>query len=87
MAKLEDIPDDLCCPISREIFRDPVVASDGHTYSREAIENWLEKLSAQKVPLTSPFTRAELTTGLFPNLGMRNQVSDLLTSLHFKYLL
>ena len=57
MAKLEDIPDDLCCPISRETFRDPVVASDGHTYSREAIENWIEKLSSQNVPLTSPFMR------------------------------
>ena len=52
MAKLEDIPDILCGPIC-----DPVVASNGHTYSREAIENWIEKLSSQNVPLTSPFMR------------------------------
>ena len=30
----------LKCPITHEIMEDPVVAYDGHTYERSAIEEW-----------------------------------------------
>ncbi|CAN0290841.1 unnamed protein product, partial [Discosporangium mesarthrocarpum] len=33
--------DEFLCPITRELMRDPVIAADGHTYDREAIEMWL----------------------------------------------
>jgi U-box domain len=33
--------DEFACPITRELMRDPVIAADGHTYDREAIEMWL----------------------------------------------
>ena len=33
----------LCCPITQSLMRDPVMASDGETYEREAIENWLKE--------------------------------------------
>jgi hypothetical protein len=37
-------PDDsLICPITLELFRDPVLAQDGHTYERQAIVQWIEK--------------------------------------------
>ena len=29
------------CPLTLEVFRDPVVAADGHTYERASIESWL----------------------------------------------
>jgi hypothetical protein len=32
-----EIPDEYCCPLTREIFRDPVLMKDGGTYEREAI--------------------------------------------------
>lgn len=32
--------DEFSCPITRELMRDPVIAADGHTYDREAIEMW-----------------------------------------------
>ena len=35
-------PPDLCCPLSLELFSDPVVAGDGETYEREYIERWIE---------------------------------------------
>ena len=35
-----EVPDALCCPISMEIMRDPVIAADGHTYERAEIEAW-----------------------------------------------
>eukprot|EP00029_Vermamoeba_vermiformis_P011682 TRINITY_DN6496_c0_g1_i1.p1 TRINITY_DN6496_c0_g1~~TRINITY_DN6496_c0_g1_i1.p1 ORF type:complete len:275 (+),score=39.74 TRINITY_DN6496_c0_g1_i1:748-1572(+) len=33
-----DAPADFICPITQEIMLDPVIASDGHTYERRAIE-------------------------------------------------
>lgn len=33
----EDCPPDLCCPMSLELFRDPVVAADGETYEPPAL--------------------------------------------------
>jgi hypothetical protein len=36
-------PDELSCPISMLLMTDPVVADDGHTYQREAIEEWIKK--------------------------------------------
>ncbi len=54
------------CPISRERMRDPVIAADGHTYERAAIEQWLRKSA------TSPVTRARMTaTTLIPNFALR----------------
>jgi hypothetical protein len=33
--------DDFLCPITRKLMEDPVIAADGHTYSRSAIEEWI----------------------------------------------
>jgi hypothetical protein len=46
--------DHFICPISLKIMDDPVMASDGFTYERVAIEEWLQKHS------TSPSTKVEL---------------------------
>jgi hypothetical protein len=35
--------DELSCPISFQLMTDPVVADDGHTYQRHAIEAWINK--------------------------------------------
>jgi len=40
----------LCCPITMQPMKDPVVAADGQTYERSAIELWLKDNS------TSPLT-------------------------------
>jgi hypothetical protein len=46
--------DDLICPITFQIFRDPVIAGDGHTYERAAIVRWISEHG------TSPLTRQPL---------------------------
>ncbi len=46
--------DDLICPITLQIFRDPVIAGDGHTYERAAIVRWILEHG------TSPLTRQPL---------------------------
>lgn len=38
------------CPLTMEIFVDPVVAADGHTYERASIEQWFKK--SDKSPMT-----------------------------------
>ena len=49
-----DDADELTCPITFQLFYDPVRASDGHTYERSAITQWIEHNG------TSPFTRQPL---------------------------
>lgn len=35
------VPSEFLCPITYEVMTDPVILSDGHTYERTAIEEWL----------------------------------------------
>lgn len=42
-ADRDEEPEHLCCPITREMFRDPVTVSSGHTYERGAIFEHLRK--------------------------------------------
>jgi len=53
----------LVCPFTSEIFEDPVVTADGHTYERKAISKYLEKNDV------SPLTGEKLAhKSLTPNL-------------------
>jgi hypothetical protein len=51
---------------------DPVIAPDGFTYERSAIEDWL--LRCQR----SPMTNLDLLSGvaLVPNVALRGQIAD-----------
>ena len=63
-------PDDsLICPITLELFRDPVLAQDGHTYERQAIVEWIEKNGR------SPITDQPLSLEhLYPNYAIKKAV-------------
>lgn len=50
------VMDAFTCPITLEPFVEPVVAQDGHTYEKAAIQKWLEKNN------TSPLTLKPLPT-------------------------
>ena len=45
---------DLICPITPDVYQDPVLAGDGHVYERNAIIRWIEQQG------TSPITREPL---------------------------
>ena len=60
--------DSLLCPITLELFRDPVVAEDGHTYEREAIVEWIKKNG--RSPLTDQSLSLER---LYPNHAMKKK--------------
>lgn len=40
--------DELSCPISFQLMTDAVIADDGHTYQRHAIEKWIDRCTAGK---------------------------------------
>ena len=64
-----EVPDDYICPITTEIMTDPVSASDGFTYERAAITEWLRTKD------TSPRTGATLESkALIPNLMARSMI-------------
>ena len=56
------------CPITQTAMADPVLAMDGHTYERAAIERWFANGRA-----TSPVTNARLaSTMLVPNHALKS---------------
>ena len=67
------VPDAYVCPITRELMHDPVFASDGHTYERDAIEAWFARKD------TSPMTNEPLAhKHLTPNIAIRSAIFELL---------
>ena len=66
----DDIPPDFVCPLSLSIMKEPVMASDGHTYEKDKIQTWTLKNK------TSPISRAELLPHFFPNLLLKNKIDD-----------
>jgi hypothetical protein len=61
------------CPITKELMRDPVVASDCYTYERRAIEEWMSR------SMISPKTGTPLPNKeLVPNLTLRASISLLI---------
>ena len=70
----EDAPDAFVCPISAELMLDPVVAADGHSYSRSAIAEWIRRQGARALsPMTGqPLPHRQLT----PNHHLKSMVLE-----------
>lgn len=62
----------LFCPITKQIFLNPVIASDGIHYESEAINLWLEKATI------SPLTRQPINKLMYNSIFMKNLVKDFL---------
>ena len=68
-SKEAEVPDDYMCSITAEIMTDPVSTSDGFTYERAAITEWLRTKD------TSPKTGAKLESkALIPNHSLRSMI-------------
>lgn len=66
-----NVPDGFLCPITRVIMKDPVACSDGHSYERACIAQWLTTKS------TSPMTGVKLRTEtLTPNIALRKAIDE-----------
>ncbi|CAM8894191.1 unnamed protein product [Rhodiola kirilowii] len=69
-----EIPDYLCCKITFDVFRDPVITPSGITYERKALMNHLEKVGH-----FDPATRLTLyPCQLRPNLAIKEAVQAFL---------
>ena len=67
--KAVEVPHDYMCSITSDIMTDPVCTSDGFTYEREAISEWLRTND------TSPLTGAKLESKvLVPNIIFRSTI-------------
>jgi hypothetical protein len=65
----KDVPA-FICPLSKEIFSDPVILSDGHSYEKEAIIQWLKTHSV------SPVTGIPLQSrSMIPNNALKQAIS------------
>ncbi|KAM9398073.1 WD repeat, SAM and U-box domain-containing protein 1-like isoform 1-T1 [Salvelinus alpinus] len=70
------VPDEYLCPITRELMKDPVIAADGYSYEREAIESWIATKNR-----SSPMTNLPLqTTLLTPNRTLKMAIGRWRTS-------
>ncbi|KAK9791598.1 hypothetical protein WJX73_000497 [Symbiochloris irregularis] len=64
------IPTEYICPITQEVFEDPVIAADGYTYERAPMLAWLQ--GGHRV---SPMTNEDLAhPGLTPNHNLRSAI-------------
>ncbi|DBB05024.1 TPA: hypothetical protein ACH3X3_010295 [Trebouxia sp. C0006] len=60
-----------CCPITKVLLVEPVIAADGHTYEKSAMEHWLGQ------HVTSPVTGAKLMHArLVPNRVLRSIIAN-----------
>ncbi|XP_054784128.1 E3 ubiquitin-protein ligase CHIP-like isoform X1 [Prosopis cineraria] len=69
-----EVPDHLCCRISLEIFRDPVITPSGLTYERAVILEHLEKVGKFDPVTREPLNPAQLV----PNLAIKEAVQAFL---------
>eukprot|EP01118_Nematostelium_gracile_P010580 TRINITY_DN3664_c0_g1_i1.p1 TRINITY_DN3664_c0_g1~~TRINITY_DN3664_c0_g1_i1.p1 ORF type:complete len:804 (-),score=283.41 TRINITY_DN3664_c0_g1_i1:97-2508(-) len=77
----KDFPESFYCPLTHEIFREPMVDKEGNTYEKKAIEQWL-----QKDP-TSPITRTPLALkDLVPNRALKEIIEQALMAKGIKLL-
>ncbi|CAL8350869.1 unnamed protein product [Merluccius merluccius] len=70
------VPDEYLCPITRELMKEPVIAADGYSYEREAIDSWINSRNR-----SSPMTNLPLrTTLLTPNHTLKMAIGRWSTS-------
>lgn len=72
-SELAAIPPEFVCPITHALMTDPVVAADGNSYERLAIEAWFRRGRP-----SSPLTNELLPhTSLIPNNSLKKVIRDL----------
>ena len=69
-SNISSPPDYFICPITLEIMKDPVIAQDGYSYERDAIEEWIEKKG------TSPMTNLPIEKLLISNRQLKEAIES-----------
>ena len=72
LRRIENKYNSMLCPITKQIFLEPVTAEDGMIYERSAIEAWVYENG------TSPITGKQMSLKLYPTIMFKNKVSEYL---------
>ena len=72
---IDELANELVCPITTELPIDPVTAADGRVYERSAIEEWFQSRRGQ--PIKSPVTNMSMGTQLLPAVQVRNNIKSM----------
>ena len=75
---IDEMAEELVCPITQELAVDPVTAEDGRVYERSAIEDWLEQTGGAQVK--SPVTNELMGKKLLTALQVRNNIKSMVES-------
>ena len=68
------VPPEFCCPITQVEMVDPVVASDGNSYERAALQKWIDQAHGSQA--VSPVTNEPLDGRLIPNRNLRQRIEQ-----------
>jgi len=80
LGEMQDIHEWVMCPISYCIFRNPVLAEDGHIYEHDCIFRWFSECRNGMAGLVSPLTKETLSySKLVPCQMSRQMVAQYLT--------
>jgi len=77
-SAIDEMAEELVCPITQELPVDPVTAEDGRVYERSAIEAHIKGRSAEA--LKSPITNEPMGPRLFPAVQTRNNIERMVKS-------
>lgn len=65
-------PTEFKCPITQDLMMDPVIASDGHSYEKKALQSFLSRGNR-----TSPLTREKLDHKIvISNMNLKKRIRD-----------
>ncbi|EOD14541.1 hypothetical protein EMIHUDRAFT_196929 [Emiliania huxleyi CCMP1516] len=77
-SAIDEMAEELVCPITQELPVDPVTAEDGRVYERSAIEAHIRGRSAEA--LKSPITNEPMGARLLPAVQVRNNIERMVKS-------
>ena len=77
-SAIDEMAEELVCPITQELPVDPVTAEDGRVYERSAIEAHIKGRSAEA--LKSPITNEPMGARLLPAVQVRNNIERMVKS-------
>lgn len=79
LGGMQEIHDWVLCPISYSIFRNPVLAEDGHIYEHDCIFRWYSECRNSTMGIVSPLTKETLKSSrLIPCQMSRQMVAQYL---------
>lgn len=69
------VPKEFECPVTYELMRDPLVASDGHTYDAASLKRWFSE-NKDNDYVKSPITLVPLMPYAFRNIKLNQAIQE-----------